>query len=71
MNSIKDKNFQLCSSPYLVAEEASILLVLTDWPEFQKLDYNRMFTVMKKPIILDTKKILDENKLKSIGFHYI
>ena len=70
VNSILNKNFQLCNSPYLAVEEASILLILTDWPEFQELDYNRIFAIMKKPIILDAKNFLNADELKSIGFDY-
>lgn len=70
IDSIVSKNFQLCKSPYLPAEDASALLILTDWPEFRKLDYEKIFESMKKPVIFDIKNFLDEKDLKTIGFDY-
>jgi len=67
---LKEKNFQLCMSPYEAAEETDALLILTDWPQFRELDYKRIFSSMKNPMIFDMKNFLDENNLKSLGFLY-
>lgn len=70
MDLIQDKNFQLCTSPYTAAEETSALLIFTDWPQFRELDYKRIFSSMKNPLIFDIKNFLDENHLKTLGFLY-
>lgn len=70
IDSIQDKNFQLCDSAYSAAEDVDVLLILTDWKEFREIDYEKIFAIMKKPLIFDMKNILDENILKNIGFDY-
>lgn len=70
IDSIQDKNFQLCTSPYTATEETNALLIFTDWPQFKELDYERIFLSMKNPIIFDMKNFLDENHLKMLGFRY-
>tara|TARA_X000000950_G_C13921180_1_gene663489 strand:+ start:6144 stop:7553 length:1410 start_codon:yes stop_codon:yes gene_type:complete len=45
------------------------ILVLTEWSEFKMLDYKKIFDAMvSPPFIFDGRKILDNKKLKSIGF---
>lgn len=70
IDSISDQRFQLCNSAYSAAENTNALLIFTDWPEFKKLDYNRIFNSMKNSIVFDMKNFLDGKKLKTIGFDY-
>jgi len=57
-------------TPYEVAENADCLLILTEWNEFKKIDYNLVFSKMTKPVIIDLRNLLDKHKLKKIGFSY-
>lgn len=57
--------------PYRVAKDVDCLLILTDWPEFAKLDYGKIKRLMKGNIFFDSRNILDDKKLKSLGFEYI
>lgn len=70
MDSICDKRFELSRSVNQAATNASALIVFTDWPEFKEINYSEIFNVMKKPIILDMKNFLDNQKLQNIGFEY-
>ena len=70
-NFTEDKKFMLCDNFYAVAENADVLIIMTDWPEFKKIDYNQIFKDMKNPVIIDTKNFLDQNQLKEIGFQYV
>lgn len=57
------------SSPIEVANEASALLVLTEWDEFKTVNYQEIYSKMLKPAtILDGRLILDHGKLREIGF---
>lgn len=71
IKSITNNNFQLYNDPYLVVKGVDILIILTDWPEFQKLNYKEIYNNMKRPIILDMKNCLNKIMLKKIGFNYI
>jgi UDPglucose 6-dehydrogenase len=60
-----------CETPYAVAEGADALVVGTGWPEFRALDFNKIKKLLKRPIIVDTKNLLDSHRLRSMGFQYV
>jgi UDPglucose 6-dehydrogenase len=56
--------------PYRAAEGAHALAILTEWKQYQQLDYARIFRVMEKPaFIFDGRNILDRQALYDIGFN--
>ena len=62
---------QYCDSPYTVAEGVDALVVGTGWPEFRALDFNRIKQVLRRPLIVDTKNLLDPSRLRAMGFEYV
>jgi UDPglucose 6-dehydrogenase len=60
-----------CESAYAVAEGVDALVVGTAWPEFRSLDYERIFKMLKHPLIVDTKNLLDAQQLRHLGFEYL
>uniref|UniRef100_A0A915M365 UDP-glucose 6-dehydrogenase n=1 Tax=Meloidogyne javanica TaxID=6303 RepID=A0A915M365_MELJA len=64
-----DKLITICNSPYKAAEKAHAIVILTEWDEFKELDYKELFSLMKKPACLfDGRRIVDQEKLRKIGF---
>ena len=59
-----------CDSPYAAAEGVDALVVSTAWPEFRALDFARIKKLLKTPVIVDAKNLLDPAPLKSMGFRY-
>ena len=49
---------------------ADALIILTEWNEFRGLDLVRLKSLLKSPVILDTKNILSINQLKIHGFRF-
>ena len=65
-----DQNVLYEPDPYKAAEEASAIAVMTEWEEFKKLDYERIYQSMKKPaFIFDGRNILNHKQLYEIGFN--
>ena len=60
-----------CDSAYAVAEGSDALIVGTGWPEFRALDFDRIKHLLKKPVIVDTKNLLDSTRLRALGFEYV
>ncbi len=51
------------------AEGADAIIVLTEWEEFNYLDWKKIFDVMRKPAwVFDARVYLDKENLKNIGF---
>ena len=60
-----------CESAYAVAEGAEALVVGTGWPEFRALDFSKIKALLRRPLIVDTKNILDSARLRGMGFEYV
>ena len=60
-----------CDTAYAVAEGSDALVVGTGWPEFRALDFDRIKHLLKKPVIVDTKNLLDSSRLRALGFEYV
>jgi UDPglucose 6-dehydrogenase len=60
-----------CESAYGVAEGMDALVVGTGWPEFRTLDFSKIRNLLKRPIIIDTKNLLDSSRLRAMGFQYL
>ncbi|MER7081489.1 UDPglucose 6-dehydrogenase [Saccharopolyspora kobensis] len=57
----------LADSAYQVAKGAGAVLVLTDWPEFRDLDWPQMVGLAEKPVIIDTRNLVDPRVLERAG----
>jgi UDPglucose 6-dehydrogenase len=60
-----------CETAYAAAEGMDALVVGTGWPEFRALDFDRIKHLLKKPLIVDTKNLLDSARLRAMGFEYV
>ena len=56
--------------PYKTAEDADCILILTEWADFQLLDWGRIRDHMKNKNIVDARNILAPELLKRYGFKY-
>ena len=55
--------------PYVAAEGADAVLLMTDWSLYPALDWRRIFDSMRKPaLVFDTRNCLDGKELRRIGF---
>jgi UDPglucose 6-dehydrogenase len=55
---------------YDALDGASALLVLTEWNEFRRPDFQRIKKLLKDPIIFDGRNIYDPGELEKLGFDY-
>ena len=69
--SLLDPSVRYCDSAYSAAEGSDALVVGTGWPEFRALDFDRIKHLLKKPVIVDTKNLLDATRLRALGYEYV
>ena len=56
--------------PYVAANRAHAIAVLTEWPQYTELDYEKIYKSMAKPaFVFDGRNLLDHKKLYEIGFN--
>jgi len=57
--------------PYKAIENAEALIILTGWPEFKDLDFEKIKNKMQHPNIIDGRNLLSPEGVKKIGFNYL
>jgi UDPglucose 6-dehydrogenase len=61
----------LASDAQTVAQDADAVVLVTEWPQYLELDWESMASVMRTPILLDTRHALDRGRITRAGFRYI
>ena len=59
-----------CDDPYAACEGAAVLVVLTEWDEFRRLDLDKVRAAMAEPCIVDARNLLDPTVARRKGFVY-
>ena len=58
------------NDPYAAAQGAHAIAILTEWPQYTELDYEKIYQSMVKPAFLfDGRNLLDHKKLYQMGFN--
>ena len=58
-------------SSYDALKDADALLILTEWNEFRRPDFDRVKSLLKSPLIFDGRNIYDPKRTSERGFEYI
>ena len=53
---------------YDVLEDANVLVVLTEWPEFVEADFEKVKESMSSPVVADMRNVIDVHALSGAGF---
>ncbi len=63
-------SLRYCSDPYVLADGAEALMIVTEWESFRHLDWSRIASLMQRPLVLDGRNLLDRDEMKRLGFEY-
>ncbi len=55
---------------YSALSGADALLLLTEWNEFRRPDFEKIKTLLNKPVIFDGRNVYNSEKLRNNGFKY-
>ncbi len=62
---------EFCRQAEDVALDADLLALLTEWPEFKKLDLAKLKSRMRVPIICDGRNLFERSEVEKLGFTYL
>ncbi|MEO0539651.1 MAG: UDP-glucose/GDP-mannose dehydrogenase family protein [Cyanobacteria bacterium P01_A01_bin.105] len=54
-----------------LADGCDALVLVTDWKQFNTLDYKKMAGLMNTPNMIDGRNFLDQKVMEDAGFHYM
>ena len=60
----------LCDDPYQTAEGADALVLATEWNEFKQLDFEKIYKLLRTPVLVDGRNLWDSQYLRGLGFTY-
>jgi UDPglucose 6-dehydrogenase len=61
---------EMASDPYTLAQGCDAIVVITEWNEFKQLDIDRIYQLMRQPVLFDGRNIYDPEKMVARGFFY-
>lgn len=64
------KAMTFCQDVYAVAKDSDCLVILTEWDEFRQVNFKRLKSVMRQPMIFDGRNLYKNDHLDDLGFEY-
>ena len=61
---------ELVDLSYDALRDADALAVLTDWNEYRHPDFERMRSLLRRPLIVDGRNLYAPGKMQQLGFEY-
>lgn len=63
-------DLEVCVDAYTACEDAPVLLLLTDWPEFREADLAKVASLLTGTQLVDTRNLLDPEAVRAAGLSY-
>ncbi len=57
-------------TPYAAAAGADALVVVTEWRMYRTPDFERLRSVLRRPLIIDARNLYDPDRMAASGFEY-
>jgi UDPglucose 6-dehydrogenase len=57
--------------PYRATKDVDAIIILTEWPHFAELDWNRIAQQAPEAVVLDTRNLLTPKTIEDAGLHYL
>ncbi len=64
-------NVAFCENAYEALKAADGVAILTEWNEFRALDFARMKSLLKRPLMVDLRNIYRPDEMECAGFAYV
>ncbi len=61
---------EICPDAYSATADSDVVLLITDWPEFKRLDYSKIKKIAGRAIVIDCKNFLSPELIKKNGLGY-
>lgn len=61
---------EYCENNYDALPGADALIILTEWKPYRRPDFDRMRSLLARPIIMDGRNLFSPDRMKELGFEY-
>ncbi|HZH49935.1 MAG TPA: UDP-glucose/GDP-mannose dehydrogenase family protein [Nitrospira sp.] len=60
-----------CQNTYETAKGADVLVLVTEWNEFRNLDFTKLKSLMRRPILVDLRNVYESSRVTQFGFRHV
>lgn len=60
-----------CQNTYETAKGADALVLVTEWNEFRNLDFTKLKSLMRRPILVDLRNVYEPSRVTQFGFRHV
>ncbi|HOJ86976.1 MAG TPA: UDP-glucose/GDP-mannose dehydrogenase family protein, partial [Elusimicrobiales bacterium] len=58
-------------NPYDCVKDSDCVCLVTEWDEFKKIDFKKVFKMVKHPVMIDGRNLYNPKEMRDMGFTYI
>lgn len=74
LGNLKKENPELkvryCKNPYSCCSRSDCVVLATEWEEFADLDFEKLKSIVRQPVLLDLRNMYPPDYVKKLGFYY-
>jgi UDPglucose 6-dehydrogenase len=63
-------DLEVCDGPYECAQDADVVMLVTEWNPYRELDLERMLQAMRGSTFIDCRNVYARERLEDLGFQY-
>lgn len=60
-----------CQNTYETAKGADALVLVTEWNEFRNLDFTKLKSLMRRPVLVDLRNVYESSRVTQFGFRHV
>jgi UDPglucose 6-dehydrogenase len=60
-----------CQNAYETAQDADALVLMTEWNEFRNLDFPKLKSLMRRPVLIDLRNVYETSRVTQFGFRHV
>jgi UDPglucose 6-dehydrogenase len=60
-----------CPNAEETARGADALVLMTEWNEFRNLDFTKLKSLMRRPILIDLRNVYESSRVTQFGFRHV
>ncbi len=68
--SLFQEKIEYAQGNYQACQGADALMVVTEWNEFRRPDFERIRDLMKSPVVMDGRNLYNPTRMAALGFTY-
>lgn len=71
-NAVREApGIRVCADPYQAASGADGLVIATEWNAFKNLEWLKLRSVLRSPVVVDLRNLHDPAQVRAHGFTYV